>query len=111
MPKIDVEGGMAVNCEIDDYLWPWMQPTPVVMLHGFGRNASFLRRCVPAVSASRRVYRPEVRGCGKSDVPPPGFPLDAGMIVRDMLRVMDAQGLERVHWFGESSGGVLGVLL
>ena len=47
---------------VDDYLWPWQEPTPVVMLHGFARNARFWNRWVPAIADTRRVYRPELLG-------------------------------------------------
>jgi 3-oxoadipate enol-lactonase len=52
-----------------------------------------------------------MRGCGRSDRPPRDSEIHPETLIGDVLRVMDAQGLERVHWVGESSGGVLGVLL
>ena len=55
MPMIPVADGLSVNCAVDDYLWPWDTPTPVVMMHGFARNARFWNRWVPAVAESRRV--------------------------------------------------------
>jgi 3-oxoadipate enol-lactonase len=103
-----VEPGMHLNCEVDDYQWPWAGETPVLMLHGFARNARFWNRWVPKVAGRRRVYRPEVRGCGFSDVPPDGYRFDSDVFVRDMLAVLDALELERVHWVGESSGGLIG---
>jgi len=33
--------GVALSCAVDDYLWPWQASTPVVMMHGFARNARF----------------------------------------------------------------------
>ena len=88
-----------------------MQSTPVLMHHGFARNATFWRRWIPFLTATRRVYRPEVRGCGKSDVPSRDFKVSPDSLVADALRVMDAMGLERVHWVGESSGGLVGIYL
>jgi pimeloyl-ACP methyl ester carboxylesterase len=110
MARITVEPGFEVNCEIDDFLWPWVHPTPVLMQHGFSRNASFWRRWIPELTASRRVYRPEVRGCGGSDTPQPGFAYSGDTLLGDVLRVLDELDIERVHWVGEASGGVLGVL-
>src|SRR5262245_35655409 len=37
-------------------------PTPVLMMHGFARNAMFWTRWVPAVAGSHRVYRPDLLG-------------------------------------------------
>src|SRR5262249_3044746 len=76
LAKISVDPGLEVNCEVADYLWPWDRSTPVLMQHGFCRNASFWRRWVPILSERRRVYRTEMRGCGGSDVPPPGCRFD-----------------------------------
>ena len=110
MPRIPVEDGLTLQCDVDDYLWPWDTSTPVVMLHGFARNATFWRRWVPTIAAEHRVYRPELRGFGRSDSPPPGYHYSSDVIVADLLAVADTCGIERAHWVGESSGGVFSVL-
>ena len=69
MPKIRLDQGLSLHCAVDEYLWPWETPTPVLMMHGFARNATFWNRWVPPVTESRRVYRPDLLGCGGSDVP------------------------------------------
>jgi pimeloyl-ACP methyl ester carboxylesterase len=112
MVSVRVDGGVALNCVVDDFLWPWDRATlPVVMMHGYARNATFWNRWVPPIAATHRVYRPELRGCGGSDVPPPGFHCDAGDVVRDIVTVLDALELPCVHWIGESSGGLIGLAL
>ena len=40
MPHIALPEGVSIHCAIDDYLWPWDDSTPVLMMHGFARNAS-----------------------------------------------------------------------
>jgi 3-oxoadipate enol-lactonase len=111
MPMIPVAGGLSVHCAVDDYLWPWQAPTPVLMMHGFARNARFWRRWVPLVAETRRVYRPELLGCGESDVPPADYRYTAEAIAGQVIAVLDALSLDRVHWVGESSGGIIGLLL
>ena len=108
MTRISVAPGTSINCEVDDYLWPWTVTTPVLMMHGIARNASFWNRWVPTIAQERRVYRPELRGCGQSDLPPADYRFSGEDIVHDVLAVLDAFGLERVHWVGESSGGLIG---
>jgi hypothetical protein len=44
MPTIRLDEGLSLHCAIDDYLWPWQRPTPVLMMHGFARNATFWNR-------------------------------------------------------------------
>jgi pimeloyl-ACP methyl ester carboxylesterase len=111
MPRIALPDGVSVHCVVDDYLWPWERPTPVLMMHGFARNATFWTRWVPAVAMSHRVYRPDLLGCGLSDQPPANYRYTLEAIRAQMLAVLDGLSLSRVHWVGESSGGIIGLLL
>ena len=111
MPKIPIAGGAALHCAVDDYLWPWQTPTPVLMLHGFARNARFWKRWVPTIADTRRVYRPDLLGCGESDPPPAGYRFTPETIAAQIIAMLDALSMPRVHWVGESSGGIVGVLL
>jgi len=81
------------------------------MMHGFARNAMFWNRWVPAIAETRRVYRPDLLGCGLSDQPPDGYRYTPETIGAQILAVLDALSLPRVHWVGESSGGIIGLLL
>ena len=111
MPRVLLDEGLSVHCALDDYLWPWEASIPVLMMHGFARNANFWNRWIPAIADSRRVYRPDLLGCGKSDVPAPGYAYTPEKIGAQILAVLDAFSLSRVHWVGESSGGIIGLLL
>jgi len=115
MPTIPVADGAAqgarLHCAVDDYLWPWDATRSVVMMHGFARNARFWNRWVPAVAETSRVYRPDLLGVGESDKPPSGYRYTPETIAAQVIGALDALGLERVHWVGESSGGIIGVLL
>ena len=111
MPMIRLDDGVSVHCAVDDYLWPWDAPTPVLMMHGFARNANFWDRWVPAIAESRRIYRPDLLGCGASDAPPAHYRYSPQNIEAQILALLDAFSLSRVHWVGESSGGIIGLLL
>jgi 3-oxoadipate enol-lactonase len=111
MPTISLAEGLSLHCAVDDYLWPWDQPTPVLMMHGFARNASFWNRWVPPVAESRRIYRPDLLGCGASDVPGASYRYTPDKIESQVLAVLDGLSLARVHWVGESSGGIIGLVL
>jgi len=80
-------------------------------MHGFARNATFWSRWVPAIAESRRIYRPDLLGCGASEVPAQGYRFTPEKIRADFLAVFEAMSLRRVHWVGESSGGIIGLLL
>jgi len=61
---------------------------------------------IPALSAHFRVLRYDARGHGASDAPPGAYSLDR--LGRDVLELLDALGLERVHFLGLSLGGYVG---
>jgi 3-oxoadipate enol-lactonase len=111
MPEIRLDDGLSLHCAVDDYLWPWQRSTPVLMLHGFARNATFWNRWVPSIADSRRIYRPDLIGCGASDAPAAGTRFTPEDIARQVTAVLDALELPQVHWVGESSGGLVGLLL
>ncbi len=111
MPTISHDEGLSLHCVVDDYLWPWELSTPVLMMHGFARNATFWNRWVPTIAESRRIYRPDLLGCGASDVPLPGYRYTQEKIEAQILAVFETMSLSRVHWVGESSGGIIGLLL
>jgi len=111
MPTVRLAEGVCLHCAVDDYLWPWEASTPVLMMHGFARNATFWNRWVPPIAESRRVYRPDLLGCGASDPPGVGYHYTQEKIATEILAVFAAMSLERVHWVGESSGGIIGLLL
>ena len=111
MPRITVLEGASVYCAVDDFLWPWDSSTPVLMMHGFARNALFWNRWVPAIAETRRVYRPDLLGCGLSDQPPAGYHYTPETTGAQIMAVLDILALPRVHWVGESSGGIIGLLL
>jgi 3-oxoadipate enol-lactonase len=111
MPRIPLPEGPSLHCTVDDYLWPWAASTPVLMMHGFARNALFWNRWVPAISETHRVYRPDLLGCGLSDQPPPDYHYSPETIAAQILTVLDSLALPKVHWVGESSGGLIGLLL
>src|SRR6516164_1738414 len=111
MPMIRLDDGVSVHCAVDDYLWSWDAPAPVLMMHGFARNANFWNRWVPPIAESRRIYRPDLLGCGASDAPPAHYRYSPQNIEAQILALLDAFSLSRVHWVGESSGGIIGLLL
>jgi 3-oxoadipate enol-lactonase len=60
---------------------------------------------LPGLSAARRTIRFDNRGVGQSDLPEDGWELTD--MADDIVRVMDAAGVDRAHVFGVSMGGVI----
>ncbi len=105
-------GAIDIEYDIADYTDAWADTEPQTILfhHGYCRNMDFWRGWVPELARHYRVLRFNSRGCGGSTVPPAGAPYDANQLVGDALGLMDKLGIERAHWVGESSGGILGLV-
>jgi len=105
----------ANNCEmfyeIDDYTDPWVREKETVWLqHGVGRSTKFWYHWVPALARYYQVLRRDMRGHGQSADPGPDHTWSLDELVNDMRAFMDAMGLQKVHYVGESIGGILGVI-
>ena len=112
MPMIQANDGTPLNYEVDDHTDPWERRPVLILLHGNGRNAQFWYQWVPYLSRDFRVVRPDMRGLGKS-IFADGSPVDLSVesLIDDLLKVIGALGVDKVHFCGESMGGILGLLL
>lgn len=104
-----IDDGLALHVADDDFVRPWRPHEAVVLQHGFCRNGGFWAPWVPLLGHHFRVVRPDLRGCGRSSDPGPDTPLATDDYVDDLFRVLDALGLERVHYVGEATGAFIGM--
>jgi pimeloyl-ACP methyl ester carboxylesterase len=104
-------GDIDIHFELADYTQPWRESAPETFLlyHGYGRNMMFWQPWVPLLSGDYRVLRLDARGCGETTKPPPGSVYTFEQLAGDAVGLMDKLGIERVHWVGESSGGIVGM--
>jgi pimeloyl-ACP methyl ester carboxylesterase len=104
-------GDIDIHYELADYTAPW-RSTPadaVLLYHGYSRNMDFWRKWMPLLAGDFRVVRLDSRGCGETSVPAPGSAWSFDQLMDDALGLMDHLGIERFHWVGESSGGIVGL--
>ena len=111
--KIQV-GDIAINFEVASYTEPWRtdEPETFLLYHGYARNMLFWEPWVPLLASDYRVLRFDARGCGETTKPLPGsgtFTFE--QIASDAIGLMDKLGIDRVHWVGESSGGIMGLVV
>jgi lipase len=80
---------------------------PLLLVHGITASHMAWPRFVRSLGGARHLLAPDLRGRGKNAVlsEPFGFPQH----VEDILKVMDAEGLERAIWVGHSLGAYLGL--
>jgi pimeloyl-ACP methyl ester carboxylesterase len=78
---------------------------PVLLLHGLGSGSHDWADSFPILEGSRTVVAPDLRGCGRSDVP--DGPFEIAQHGRDVVHLLDALGLDRVDVVGYSMGGAV----
>ncbi|HTD89535.1 MAG TPA: alpha/beta hydrolase [Burkholderiales bacterium] len=104
-------GDIDIHYELADYTPPWRETLPetILLYHGYARNMLFWQNWVPLLAGDYRVLRFDARGCGGTTQPPDGSVYSFEQLAGDAMGLMDALGIDRVHWVGESSGGIVGM--
>lgn len=82
---------------------------PVLLLHGFPQHWWEWREVIPELSAHYRVICPDLRGAGWTDAPPDGYTRD--QLLADVVNLLDALELDRVHLIAHDWGALLGFQL
>src|SRR5258706_2667469 len=104
MPLVDA-GGSRICHRFDG-----SAEKPVLVLsNSLGTHLGMWDAQVPAFAERYRVLRYDSRGHGQSAVPPGPYRIED--LGRDLLALLDALGLSRVHFCGLSKGGMVGMWL
>lgn len=82
---------------------------PVLLVHGLGSSSEDWELQVPALAAHYRVITLDVRGHGRSGKPRERYSIEG--FSNDVLALLDALGLQKVHYVGLSMGGMIGFQL
>ncbi len=101
MSSIEV-GDISVNYRIDGN----DDGPVVVMAHALGTDLQIWDHQVRALEDRYRIVRYDWRGHGGTDAPEGAYSLD--QLVDDAVGLLDAMNLDRVHWAGLSTGGMIG---
>jgi pimeloyl-ACP methyl ester carboxylesterase len=103
-------GHGSLHYDIVDQAAPWRATGETILFHhGIGSCAEIWRGWWPALIDSRRLVSFDMRGCGRSEIPPADFTWSLDLLVDDVFAVADAAGLGRFHLVGESMGGTVGL--
>jgi pimeloyl-ACP methyl ester carboxylesterase len=105
-------GDISIHYHLADYTNPWRvdEPETFLLYSGYCRTTEFWRAWVPLLARDYRVLRFDPRGYGDTTKPPPGANLTVELFTADAIGLMDALGIERVHWVGEVTGGAMGLM-
>lgn len=106
------QNGQRTHYILDDFTDPWKPKETILIQHGFGRHAAFWYNWVPILSRRFRILRRTLRGHGhssyacKNDLK--AYSYNISTILEEIVDTLDQLGLEKVHFLGESTGGMLG---
>lgn len=82
------------------------QGEPVILLHGFAQRLETQAPLAATLASKHRVIAMDFRGFGESGKS--ADPADFGQaLVDDVIRLMDAESIERAHIVGHSMGAVV----
>ncbi|KAJ9132451.1 Alpha/beta-hydrolase [Pleurostoma richardsiae] len=104
--------GQTTALFYDSFADPWKNNETILIQHGFARNASHFYHWVPALSRQYNVIRRDLRGHGGSSYPQPGdesYSYSTVTILDEIKDTLDQLGVERVHFLGESTSGMLAI--
>jgi 3-oxoadipate enol-lactonase len=101
MPTIDADG-CPINVELDG-----PERAPVLMLsNSLGTTLRMWDAQAPKFARHFRLLRYDRRGHGQSGVPKGPYSMER--LGRDVLKILDALRVQKVHWCGLSMGGMVG---
>ena len=82
---------------------------PVLLLHGFPQHWWEWRGVIPALAEHHRVIVPDLRGTGWTDAPRTGY--EREQLLADVVALLDALEVDRVHVVAHDWGALIGFLL
>ncbi|KPJ78606.1 MAG: hypothetical protein AMJ54_03075 [Deltaproteobacteria bacterium SG8_13] len=95
-------GGIEIRYELSG-----RKNRPVVMMsHSLSTRLEMWNAQMPALEPEFAVLRYDTRGHGDSDAPGGAYTLE--QLGDDAVGLMDALGIDKVHWLGISMGGMIG---
>lgn len=103
--------GQVTSYFYDSYVDPWRLAETILIQHGFGRTGEHFYHWVPALARKYNVIRRELRGHGGSSYPKlaqhDSYDYSPATIIDELKDTLDQLGVEKVHFIGESTSGML----
>jgi pimeloyl-ACP methyl ester carboxylesterase len=110
MPERVASEGCEIAYYVDDYIDGWVpedEKETIVLCHGSSSAAAALKPMAAFLARRYRVVRIDERGFGESHVAEDTYHPSMELLCADILAVLDDLGLDDVHLFGESTGGII----
>jgi 3-oxoadipate enol-lactonase len=102
MPTIKADDGTPLNVQIDG-----REGAPVLMFsNSLGTNLHMWDDQMAALSDEFHIVRYDRRGHGKSGAPKGPYSMER--LGKDVISILDALKIDKIHWCGLSMGGMVG---
>jgi 3-oxoadipate enol-lactonase len=108
MASITASDGARLAFYVDDFTDPWKKVLTLLLLHAAMGSARRYYAWVPPLAQHYRAVRMDLRGHGRSEIPPADRPLTLDRLVTDVIELMDHLDVGSAHIVGNSAGGYLG---
>src|SRR5215211_694531 len=107
MPEVESRWFDTTDLRVHALVAGGAQPgEPVVLLHGFPQTSYEWRHQLPALAAAGHPsFAPDNRGFGRTDKP--RVRISRELLADDVMRFLDAAGIERAALVGHDWGGVI----
>lgn len=100
--------GIDIAYRLDEPSEAIAAPPCVMLCNGIMSNFSMWDQQIPALTDRYRVLRFDNRGHGGTQLTPPPYSMET--LVADACNLLDALGIDQVHFVGASLGGMVGQL-
>ena len=111
MPYISHKNGERTHYLDDDFVDPWITHETILIQHGFARHSAFWYKWIPVLAKKYRVIRRDARGHGYSTAPGKDYRYNIDTILDEIVDTLDQLSPDKVHYIGESTGGIWGEFL
>ncbi len=103
---VPVSPGLQMFFREDWFGAPWLDPEPVVFLHGNLETGEVWYGWVPRMAQQFRLFRPDLPGYGHSSVPA-NFDWSLASFAKVVANFLDAIGVQSAHIIGAKTGGAI----
>jgi 3-oxoadipate enol-lactonase len=111
MPDVEIDRSFSLHYEDHYFGEPWIEPEPVLLVHGVAESSRAWTAWVPHLARRYRVLRPDLRGFGGSSVPPPSYEFSVAGFASDLVQLLDRIGIGTAHVIAAKLGGTIAMQL
>jgi pimeloyl-ACP methyl ester carboxylesterase len=107
MATVKIDDTLRMYYETYDFVSPWRSPETILLVHGVAESSRVWYGWIPRLAKKYRVVCIDLRGFGKSTIPPEGYQWSVANFARDISIFMNKSGLKKVHLVGAKLGGTI----